>query len=61
MSNSPVTGDLLTHMIKVLHGTQKWDLCVIFPHVKDPYYLAYTHGSVTEDPENHPDQIEKLP
>ena len=28
--------------------TQKWDLCVIFPHVKDPYYLAYTHGSVTE-------------
>ncbi|MDZ4736998.1 MAG: TMAO reductase system periplasmic protein TorT [Rhodospirillaceae bacterium] len=28
--------------------TQKWNICVVFPHVKDPYYLAYTYGAVSE-------------
>jgi protein TorT len=28
--------------------TKKWNICVVFPHVKDPYYLAYTYGSVSE-------------
>lgn len=34
--------------IDVSQVTKKWNLCVIFPHVKDPYYLAYTYGSVSE-------------
>ncbi|MBB3064510.1 TMAO reductase system periplasmic protein TorT [Limibacillus halophilus] len=28
--------------------TKKWDICVLFPHTKDPYYIAMTYGSVTE-------------
>ena len=28
--------------------TKKWHICVAFPHVKDPIYIAYTYGSVTE-------------
>lgn len=28
--------------------TKKWDICVLFPHTKDPYYLAMTYGAVKE-------------
>lgn len=28
--------------------TKKWDICVLFPHTKDPYYLSMTYGAVTE-------------
>lgn len=28
--------------------TKKWDICVLFPHTKDPYYIAMTYGAVTE-------------
>ncbi len=28
--------------------SKKWNLCIIFPHVKDPYYIAFTYGAVTE-------------
>ncbi|ALG90867.1 TMAO reductase system periplasmic protein TorT [Actibacterium naphthalenivorans] len=28
--------------------TTKWDICVLFPHTKDPYYIAMTYGAVTE-------------
>jgi len=28
--------------------SKKWHLCVLFPHTKDPYYLAMTYGAVKE-------------
>ncbi len=28
--------------------TKKWDICVLFPHTKDPYYIAMTYGAVKE-------------
>lgn len=28
--------------------TKKWNICVLFPHTKDPYYLAMTYGAVKE-------------
>lgn len=28
--------------------SKKWNLCIIFPHVKDPYYIAFTYGAVSE-------------
>lgn len=28
--------------------TKKWDICVLFPHTKDPYYIAMTYGAVSE-------------
>ena len=28
--------------------TKKWDICVLFPHTKDPYYIAMTYGAVAE-------------
>ena len=28
--------------------TKKWNLCVLFPHVKDPYYLATSYGAYQE-------------
>ena len=28
--------------------SKKWHLCVLFPHVKDPYYLAADYGIVEE-------------
>jgi protein TorT len=28
--------------------TKKWNLCVLFPHVKDPYYLATSYGAYHE-------------
>ena len=28
--------------------TKKWDICVLYPHTKDPYYIAMTYGAVTE-------------
>ncbi len=28
--------------------TKKWHLCVLFPHTKDPYYMAMTYGAVKE-------------
>ena len=28
--------------------TKKWHICQLFPHVKDPVYIAYTYGAVTE-------------
>ncbi|MEQ9691787.1 MAG: TMAO reductase system periplasmic protein TorT [Bauldia litoralis] len=28
--------------------SEKWDICVLFPHTKDPYYIAMTYGAVTE-------------
>lgn len=28
--------------------SKKWNLCVLFPHTKDPYYMAMTYGAVKE-------------
>src|SRR5688572_10377055 len=28
--------------------TKKWHVCVLFPHVKDPIYLAYSYGAVEQ-------------
>lgn len=28
--------------------TKKWNICVLFPHTKDPYYLAMTYGAIKE-------------
>lgn len=28
--------------------SKKWNLCVLFPHTKDPYYLSMTYGAVKE-------------
>jgi protein TorT len=28
--------------------TKKWHICQLFPHVKDPVYIAYTYGAVSE-------------
>ncbi|WP_425416896.1 TMAO reductase system periplasmic protein TorT [Oricola indica] len=28
--------------------TEKWEICVLFPHTKDPYYIAMTYGAVAE-------------
>lgn len=28
--------------------TKKWDICVLFPHTKDPYYIAMSYGAVAE-------------
>ena len=28
--------------------SKKWNLCIIFPHVKDPYYIAFTYGAISE-------------
>jgi protein TorT len=28
--------------------TKQWNLCVVYPHVKDPLYLAYTYGARQE-------------
>lgn len=28
--------------------TQKWSICVSFPHLKDPYWLAVNYGIITE-------------
>lgn len=28
--------------------SKKWDICVLYPHTKDPYYLAMTYGAVEE-------------
>lgn len=28
--------------------SKKWKLCVLFPHVKDPYYLATSYGAYQE-------------
>ncbi|MBF23841.1 TMAO reductase system periplasmic protein TorT [Neopusillimonas maritima] len=28
--------------------SEKWNICVLFPHTKDPYYMAMTYGAVTE-------------
>lgn len=28
--------------------SKKWDICVLFPHTKDPYYIAMTYGAVKE-------------
>lgn len=28
--------------------SEKWDICVLYPHTKDPYYLAMTYGAVQE-------------
>ena len=40
--------EMIYEPLDVSQITQKWDLCVIFPHVKDPYYTAYTYGSIVE-------------
>jgi protein TorT len=40
--------DYLYEPLDVSQITKKWKICVVFPHVKDPYYLAYTYGSVSE-------------
>ena len=28
--------------------TKQWNLCIVYPHVKDPLYLAYTYGAREE-------------
>ena len=28
--------------------SKKWHVCVLFPHVKDPYYLAFDYGVIEE-------------
>ncbi|MGE0649022.1 MAG: TMAO reductase system periplasmic protein TorT [Gammaproteobacteria bacterium] len=28
--------------------TKKWHVCVLYPHTKDPYYIAMTYGAVSE-------------
>ena len=28
--------------------SKKWDICVLFPHTKDPYYVSMTYGAVKE-------------
>ena len=34
--------------IPVDEVTQKWNICVLFPHVKDPYWLATNYGTLIE-------------
>jgi protein TorT len=43
--NSPIHREDYVPLEKV---SQKWKICVAFPHLKDPYWLAVNYGIITE-------------
>ena len=48
MSPESVESEGVYHAMDSSEVTKKWHICMAFPHVKDPVYIAYTYGTVTE-------------
>ena len=37
-----------TNYIPLLHANKPWRFCVLYPHLKDAYWLSVNHGMVQE-------------
>jgi len=47
------TKDGIYHPIPVSQVTKHWKVCVLFPHMKDSYWLAADYGVVAESQRDH--------